>query len=86
MIYQSDNISVAYLKPGIARFAFNAKGSVNKFDQQTLSDCKTALAQLHVDKALQGVIFCSEKDNFIVGADITEFLSTFLRPDRKSVV
>ncbi len=40
MIYQSDNISVAYLKPGIARFAFNAKGSVNKFDQQTLSDVR----------------------------------------------
>ncbi|MBU1311525.1 MAG: enoyl-CoA hydratase/isomerase family protein, partial [Gammaproteobacteria bacterium] len=81
MIYQSDNISVAYLKPGIARFAFNAKGSVNKFDQQTLTDCKTALELLHADKSLQGVIFCSEKDAFIVGADITEFLSTFLRSE-----
>lgn len=85
MIYQSDNISVAYLKPGIARFAFNAQGSVNKFDQQTLSDCKTALAQLHADKALQGVIFCSEKDTFIVGADITEFLSTFQRPESELI-
>lgn len=85
MIYQSDNISVAYLKPGIARFAFNAKGSVNKFDQQTLSDCKTALEQLHADKALQGVIFCSEKDTFIVGADITEFLSTFQRPENELI-
>ncbi|HSG53201.1 MAG TPA: fatty acid oxidation complex subunit alpha FadB [Rheinheimera sp.] len=85
MIYQSDNISVAYLKPGIARFAFNAQGSVNKFDQQTLSDCKTALAQLHADKALQGVIFCSEKDTFIVGADITEFLSTFQRPEAELI-
>lgn len=85
MIYQSDNISVAYLKPGIARFAFNAQGSVNKFDQQTLSDCKTALAQLHADKALQGVIFCSEKDTFIVGADITEFLSTFQRPETELI-
>jgi 3-hydroxyacyl-CoA dehydrogenase / enoyl-CoA hydratase / 3-hydroxybutyryl-CoA epimerase / enoyl-CoA isomerase len=85
MIYQSDNISVAYLKPGIARFAFNAKGSVNKFDQQTLSDCKTALAQLHADKALQGVIFCSDKDTFIVGADITEFLTTFQRPESELI-
>ena len=85
MIYQSDNISVAYLKPGIARFAFNAKGSVNKFDQQTLSDCKTALAQLHADNSLQGVIFCSEKDSFIVGADITEFLTTFQRAENELV-
>jgi 3-hydroxyacyl-CoA dehydrogenase/enoyl-CoA hydratase/3-hydroxybutyryl-CoA epimerase/enoyl-CoA isomerase len=85
MIYQSDNISVAYLKPGIARFAFNAKGSVNKFDQQTLTDCKTALTLLHADNALQGVIFCSEKDTFIVGADITEFLSTFKRPEQELI-
>ena len=85
MIYQSDNISVAYLKPGIARFAFNAQGSVNKFDQQTLTDCKTALDLLHADKGLQGVIFCSEKDTFIVGADITEFLSTFKRPEAELI-
>uniref|UniRef100_A0A486XUH0 Fatty acid oxidation complex subunit alpha n=1 Tax=Rheinheimera sp. BAL341 TaxID=1708203 RepID=A0A486XUH0_9GAMM len=85
MIYQSDSISVAYLKPGIARFAFNAKGSVNKFDQQTLTDCKTALDLLHRDSALKGVIFCSEKDAFIVGADITEFLSTFLRPESELI-
>ena len=70
MIYQSDNISVAYLKPGIARFAFNAKGSVNKFDQQTLTDCKTALDLLHSDSALKGVIFCSEKDAFIVESGV----------------
>lgn len=85
MIYQSDNISVAYLKPGIARFAFNAKGSVNKFDQQTLTDCKTALELLHADSALKGVIFSSEKDAFIVGADITEFLSTFQRPESELI-
>ena len=64
MIYQSDNISVAYLKPGIARFAFNAQGSVNKFDQQTLTDCKTALALLHSDTALKGVILPSGSGRF----------------------
>lgn len=85
MIYQSDSINVAYLKPGIARFAFNAQGSVNKFDQQTLTDCKSALDLLHADKSLQGVIFCSEKDTFIVGADITEFLSTFKRPEAELI-
>ena len=47
MIYQSDTISVEYTKPGIARFTFAAAGSVNKFDQQTLTDCKTALDKLH---------------------------------------
>ncbi|WP_333608481.1 fatty acid oxidation complex subunit alpha FadB [Arsukibacterium sp.] len=85
MIYQSNNIHVAYLKPGIAQFTFNASGSVNKFDQQTLSDCKAALTILHADPSLQGVIFASAKDNFIVGADITEFLPIFLRPEAELV-
>lgn len=83
MIYQSNNISVDYLKPGIARFVFNAQGSVNKFDQQTLIECKTALQQLHTDRKLQGVLFCSSKDAFIVGADITEFLGIFQRDENE---
>ena len=85
MIYQSDTISVEYIKPGIARFTFSAAGSVNKFDQQTLTDCKTALDKLHADSNLKGVIFTSSKDTFIVGADITEFLSTFQRPEAELV-
>ncbi|MBV2130239.1 fatty acid oxidation complex subunit alpha FadB [Arsukibacterium indicum] len=85
MIYQSDTISVEYIKPGIARFTFAAAGSVNKFDQQTLTDCKTALDKLHADSNLKGVIFTSSKDTFIVGADITEFLSTFQRPEAELV-
>ncbi|WP_372627617.1 fatty acid oxidation complex subunit alpha FadB [Arsukibacterium sp.] len=85
MIYQSDTISVEYTKPGIARFTFAAAGSVNKFDQQTLTDCKAALDKLHADSNLKGVIFTSSKDTFIVGADITEFLSTFQRPEAELV-
>ncbi|MCT8127709.1 fatty acid oxidation complex subunit alpha FadB [Alishewanella sp. BS5-314] len=85
MIYQSNSIQVEYLKPGIARFTFNAQGSVNKFDQQTLADCKAALAKLHADPELKGVLFVSGKDNFIVGADITEFLPVFERPEAELV-
>lgn len=85
MIYQSNSIQVEYVKPGIAQFTFNAQGSVNKFDQQTLADCKTALTKLHADPALKGVLFISAKDNFIVGADITEFLSIFERPEAELV-
>ncbi|MDX3773925.1 fatty acid oxidation complex subunit alpha FadB [Chromatiaceae bacterium AAb-1] len=81
MIYQSNNVVVDYLKPGIARFVFNAQGSVNKFDQQTLIECKAALEVLHKNNDVQGVIFCSSKDAFIVGADITEFLGIFQRDE-----
>lgn len=81
MIYQSTSITVAYLADGIAEFSFNSTGSVNKFDQQTLSDCKAALNLLHADKNLKGVVYTTGKDAFIVGADITEFLSAFQQPE-----
>ena len=85
MIYQSNSITVAYLADGIAEFTFNAAGSVNKFDQQTLADCRAALNLLHADKNLKGVIYTSGKDAFIVGADITEFLGTFQQPEAQLI-
>lgn len=85
MIYQSNSITVAYLADGIAEFTFNATGSVNKFDQQTLADCRAALNLLHADKNLKGVIYTSGKDAFIVGADITEFLGTFQQPEAELI-
>lgn len=85
MIYQSNSITVAYLADGIAEFTFNAAGSVNKFDQQTLADCRAALNLLHADKNLKGVIYTSGKDAFIVGADITEFLGTFQQPEAELI-
>jgi len=85
MIYQSTSITVEYLSDGIAEFTFNAAGSVNKFDQQTLADCKAALELLHADQNLRGVLFSTAKDAFIVGADITEFLSTFQRPEAELI-
>ncbi|MBU2223604.1 MAG: fatty acid oxidation complex subunit alpha FadB [Gammaproteobacteria bacterium] len=81
MIYQSSSITVQYIADGIAEFTFNAAGSVNKFDQQTLADCRAALEILHQDKNLKGLIYSSSKETFIVGADITEFLTTFQKPE-----
>ncbi|MEE2002712.1 fatty acid oxidation complex subunit alpha FadB [Alkalimonas sp. MEB108] len=85
MMYQSPRITVEQLADGIAKFTFNAEGSVNKFDQQTLADCKAALEQLQQDKSVTGVLFTSGKDNFIVGADITEFLPVFQRDEQELI-
>jgi len=85
MIYQSSSITVQYIADGIAEFTFNAAGSVNKFDQQTLADCRAALEILHNDKQLQGVLYTTGKDAFIVGADITEFLGTFKQPEAELI-
>ncbi|SEA66488.1 3-hydroxyacyl-CoA dehydrogenase / enoyl-CoA hydratase / 3-hydroxybutyryl-CoA epimerase / enoyl-CoA isomerase [Alkalimonas amylolytica] len=84
-MYQSPRITVEKLADGIAKFTFNAEGSVNKFDQQTLADCKAALEQLQQDKSVTGVLFTSGKDNFIVGADITEFLPIFQRDEQELI-
>lgn len=85
MIYQSNSIAVQYIDDGIVEFKFDAKGSVNKFDQQTLKDCQEALNILKAESNLQGVIFTSAKSTFIVGADITEFLEVFKAPEAELV-
>ncbi|MDP4530207.1 fatty acid oxidation complex subunit alpha FadB [Alkalimonas delamerensis] len=85
MMYQSPRITVEQIEDGIAKFTFNAEGSVNKFDQQTLADCKAALELLQQDKSVTGVLFTSGKENFIVGADITEFLPVFQRDEQELI-
>ncbi|HCV19389.1 MAG TPA: fatty acid oxidation complex subunit FadB, partial [Alteromonas sp.] len=38
MIYEGQNLTVSLLDNGFAELVFDAKGSVNKFDRQTISD------------------------------------------------
>jgi len=85
MIYQSNSIAVQYIEDGIAEFKFDAQGSVNKFDQQTLRDCREAITVLNKEEKLTGVIFTSAKSTFIVGADITEFLQAFKVPEDEMI-
>lgn len=77
MIYQGDSIRVDFIEDGIADLQFAAAGSVNKFDQKTLEEFSAALTALAGTKDLRGVIVTSSKPTFIVGADITEFLTLF---------
>ncbi|MFQ6372545.1 fatty acid oxidation complex subunit alpha FadB [Shewanella sp. YIC-542] len=76
MIYQSNTIQVQLLDSNIANLCFNAAGSVNKFDRETLTALDEALdAVLKANP--RALMLTSAKDNFIVGADITEFLGLF---------
>ncbi|WP_404400893.1 fatty acid oxidation complex subunit alpha FadB [Idiomarina seosinensis] len=77
MIYQGENIRVDFIEPGFAELQFDAKGSVNKFDQATLEEFSEALTKIKQTDDLRGLIVTSSKSTFIVGADITEFLSLF---------
>lgn len=77
MIFKGQTLSVTLDDKGIGHFVFDAAGSVNKFDQQTIQDCRDAAAAINANPDIKGVLFTSAKSTFIVGADITEFLDTF---------
>ncbi|PSW11660.1 fatty acid oxidation complex subunit alpha FadB [Photobacterium sanctipauli] len=80
MIYQGETLSVRYLEDGIAELNLDAPGSINKFDIKTLESFNEALNALYHQTDLKGLLLTSNKEAFIVGADITEFLGLFAKP------
>lgn len=81
MIYQGKSIQVSRLDGDIVKFHFNNENeSVNKFDQATNAEFKEVVIALENDSTIKGAIVTSGKKVFIAGADITEFISYFKRP------
>ncbi|MBT8115528.1 MAG: enoyl-CoA hydratase/isomerase family protein, partial [Arenicella sp.] len=77
-MFEGSAISVKMLDAGIAELKFDLAGeSVNKFNAQTVKELDQALTALENADDLKGVIVSSGKPVFIVGADITEFETTF---------
>ncbi|PLR29621.1 fatty acid oxidation complex subunit alpha FadB [Chimaeribacter coloradensis] len=83
MLYQGDTLHLHWLENGIAELVFDAPGSVNKLDTQTVASLGEAVAVLENQPDLKGVLLRSNKPAFIVGADITEFLALFNAPPEK---
>ncbi|MEP7705266.1 fatty acid oxidation complex subunit alpha FadB [Paraglaciecola sp. 25GB23A] len=81
MIYAGSSLKVNLLQDGIAEVVFDAQGSVNKFDRQTVAELAEATKALKAKAEVKGVVVRSAKSTFIVGADITEFTSLFDMPD-----
>ena len=81
MLFKSDSFEVSFIKENIAEFKFCVPGPVNKLSQQTLQECGQALAELANNPDIKGMVFTSDKDHFIIGADIFEFLPTFDKPE-----
>ncbi|MCV2883685.1 fatty acid oxidation complex subunit alpha FadB [Aestuariibacter sp. AA17] len=77
MIFEGSSLSAKLLEEGIAELVFDAQGSVNKFDRQTVSELDQATQALKAHGGVKGVIVRSAKPAFIVGADITEFTGLF---------
>lgn len=80
MIYQNTSLHVKELHDGIVQLIFSADASVNTLNTQTLSELNEALDAIKTNDAITGLIISSDKDAFILGADITEFLGLFAKP------
>ncbi|HAT22999.1 MAG TPA: fatty acid oxidation complex subunit alpha FadB, partial [Pantoea septica] len=83
MLYQGDTLSLRWLEDGVAELQFDAPGSVNKLDTRTVASLGEAIGVLEQQTSLRGLLLSSAKPAFIVGADITEFLSLFDAPTEK---
>ena len=81
MIYTGKSLSVSLLEDGFAELVFDAQGSVNKFDRQTVSELDEATQALLSKGDIKGLVVRSAKPAFIVGADITEFTGLFAMDD-----
>ncbi len=85
MLFQGKSLSAELLDNGIVEFKFDAEGSVNKFDQATFEEYKAVIAAINDCNDAKGVLITSGKSNFIVGADITEFLEIFKKPEEELI-
>ena len=83
MLYQGETLTLNWLDEGIAELIFDAPGSVNKLDTRTITSLGEAIAVLEQQTSLKALLLSSRKPAFIVGADITEFLSLFAAPVEK---
>ncbi len=82
MVYQGNRITVTMLEDGIANMQYNAENeSVNKFDAETNKQFGEAVTALEKADNVKGLIVTSGKGVFIAGADITEFVGSFKKPE-----
>lgn len=82
MMFQGKAIKVSMDDTNIATVTLDLEGeSVNKFNGLALKELSEVVAMLKTTDDLQGVIFASAKNVFVVGADITEFTAWFKLED-----
>src|SRR5689334_15308375 len=86
MKYEGQSIQCLQLDDGIVELKFDLKDdSVNKFNKPTLKELREAVNQIKKDSSIRGLLMTSGKDVFVVGADVTEFLSHFKKPKEELV-
>ena len=84
MTFEGNSLSIKQLDNDIAELNFDRQDlPINKLDLATILELKKAVNQLNEDGSIKGLLISSAKKDFIVGADITEFLGWFDLPEEE---
>lgn len=83
-MYQGQALRLIKLDSGLVDLELDLNGSsVNKLNQQTLTELSEAVAVLKDSPEVKGLLISSAKSAFVVGADITEFVESFSMSDEQ---
>lgn len=86
MIYSGDAFNVNMDSNGIILLGFDLKGqSTNVFNQVAIKDLGVALEKIKSIKDAKGLVLYSAKDQFVLGADIFEFMGHFKKSQDEMV-
>ncbi len=86
MIFKGEGLRVNLVETHIASLCFDSKNSVNTLNIATLEALSRALVFLKKQKSIHALLITSDKPSFLLGADITEFLPLFSKPDSELLV
>ncbi|MBU6375911.1 MAG: fatty acid oxidation complex subunit alpha FadB [Bdellovibrionales bacterium] len=82
ILFDGKGLKLKDLGEGVREIEFDLVGeSANRFSSLMLSDLQTAWSMVEKDSSARGVLLSTAKDGFFVGADVTEFLDHFKKPD-----
>ncbi|NDD90959.1 fatty acid oxidation complex subunit alpha FadB [bacterium] len=82
MLFDGKGLKLKDLGEGVREIEFDLVGeSANRFSSLMLNDLQTAWSMVEKDSSTRGVLLSTAKDGFFVGADVTEFLDHFKKPD-----
>ncbi|RYD91358.1 MAG: fatty acid oxidation complex subunit alpha FadB, partial [Sphingobacteriales bacterium] len=77
-MFSGQTLTLTRLDNALVQLNFDLQGeSVNKFNQATSQELKSALDALSAEQDVRGLLLTSSKSVFFVGADVTEFVPLF---------
>lgn len=86
MIFSGNAIKVDFVQGSIANLVFDLEGeSINKLSKAVVEQLDEAISAIEDHEEVSALIISSDKDVFIVGADVTEFLGFFKLPEKEFI-